>query len=171
MVFPHKDLLYSAILIASGVMLFSKACSEPTSPDREMIVSVSYDDFEKNHNYSGNVQLSAGGTLTVRLFSNATTDFMWMDPAKISHPSVFVQTSHEYIPPSVPNAGAGGARGVDVSRRQQRSMHDLNGIYAALRYASYLDLHISGHGHVSHVRTGGVPKWGEKAGRDSLCRV
>jgi len=105
---PHKDFLSSVLIIALGATLFSLACSGPTTPTRDIIVTVPYDDFEKNHNYSGDVRLSAGGTLTVKLFSNATTGALWTDPVQISNPIVLEQTGHQYIPPLIPNPGAGG---------------------------------------------------------------
>jgi len=106
---PRKGFLLFVVVIASGVALFSIACSGPTSPDRDIIVTVSGDDFQRNHDYSGNVRLLVGGTLTVKLFANtASTGYSWSNPAQISNPSVLEQTDHIYVPPSSPNPGAGG---------------------------------------------------------------
>jgi len=89
--------------------LFSISCSGPTSPDRDIVVTVSGDDFQRNHDYSGNVRLLAGGTLTVKLFANtASTGYSWSNPAQISNPNVLEQTDHIYVPPSSPSPGAGG---------------------------------------------------------------
>lgn len=103
-----RSSLLSFAIIASGAVIFSDSCSGPTTPDTDVTVSVSYDDFQKSHDYTGNVRLSAGGTLTIRLYSNGTTGSLWKDPAQISDPAVLVQTGHQYIPPTVPSAGAGG---------------------------------------------------------------
>ena len=54
------------------------------------------------------VILLAGGTLTVKLISNATTGALWSNPVQLSNPIILGQTSHEYIPPAIPNPGAGG---------------------------------------------------------------
>jgi predicted secreted protein len=103
---------YLPILVAIAgptLALFSIACSGPTSPDRDITVTLGYDDFSQNHNYSGTVRLLAGGTLTVKLFSNtASTGASWSNPAQISDPAVLEQTDHVYVPPSSPNPGAGG---------------------------------------------------------------
>jgi predicted secreted protein len=103
---------YLAIFVTvagTTLALFSIACFGPTSPDKDIVVNVGYDDFSQNHNYSGNVRLLAGGTLTVKLFSNtASTGAFWSNPAQISNPNVLEQTDHIYVPPSSPNPGAGG---------------------------------------------------------------
>ena len=84
-------------------------CSGPTSPDRDVTITVDYDDFQRNHNYSGNVRLSAGGTLTVKLFANtASTGALWSNPAQLSNSDVLEQTDHAYVPPASSNPGAGG---------------------------------------------------------------
>jgi predicted secreted protein len=98
----------SLAFIASGAALFSSSCSGPTLPDKDILLTVSYDDFVKDHDYSGSVRLLAGGTLTIRLFSNGTTGSSWTDPAEISDPSVLAQTGHVYVPPVLPSPGAGG---------------------------------------------------------------
>jgi len=106
----HRNgFLVFAAIIALAVALIETDCSGPTSPDRDITVTVGYDDFSQNHNYSGNVRLLAGGTLTVKLFSNtASTGASWSNPAQISNPTVLEQTDHIYVPPSSPNPGAGG---------------------------------------------------------------
>ncbi len=91
------------------IALLCMTCSGPTSPDRDVIVTIDYDDFQRNHNYSGNVRLLAGGSLTVKLFANtASTGASWSNPARLSDPDVLEQTDHAYVPPASPNPGAGG---------------------------------------------------------------
>lgn len=91
------------------IALLCTTCSGPTSPDMDVTVTVDYDDFRQNHNYSGNVQLLAGGTLTVKLFAlTASTGASWSNPVQLSNSDVLEQTDHEYVPPSSPNPGAGG---------------------------------------------------------------
>ncbi len=91
------------------IALLCTTCSGPTSPDRDVTVTVDYDDFQRNHNYSGNVRLLAGGILIVKLFANtASTGSLWSNPAQLSNSDVLEQTDHEYVPPTSPNPGAGG---------------------------------------------------------------
>lgn len=98
-------LAFSVPLIA----LLCTACSGPTSPDRDVTVIIDYDNFQSNHNYSGNVQLLEGGTLTVKLFANtASTGASWSNPVQLSNSRVLEQTNHEYVPPTSPDPGAGG---------------------------------------------------------------
>ncbi len=65
-------------------------------------------DLAEHPNYSGNIQLLVGATLTVVLFSNGTTGFTWTNPAELSDPTVLSQSSHKYEPPPSGDAGASG---------------------------------------------------------------
>ena len=97
-----------SVMLAS-IILINLDCWDPTSPSKNITVIVDYDDFSQNHDYSKNVRLLAGGTLTVKLFSNTgSTGASWSNPAQISDPTVLEQTNHVYVPPSSPNPGAGG---------------------------------------------------------------
>jgi predicted secreted protein len=101
--------LSSFALAVPLIALLCTTCSGPTSPDRDVTVTIDYDDFQRNHNYSGNVRLLAGGTLTVKLYANtASTGASWSNPAQLSNSDVLEQTDHEYVPPTSPNPGAGG---------------------------------------------------------------
>jgi len=101
--------LFFLIFVVPFIALSCTSCSGPTLPDRDVIVTIDYDDFQRNHNYSGNVRLLAGGTLTVKLFANtASTGALWSNPAQLSNPDVLEQTDHVYIPPANSNPGAGG---------------------------------------------------------------
>jgi predicted secreted protein len=87
--------------------LFFTRCSSPLSPDA--FVTVYYSEFERQPNYSGNVELAVGGTLTVVLPSApASTGFDWSTPAQISDVSVLSLVDHRYIPPSGGGTGAAG---------------------------------------------------------------
>ena len=86
------------------IALLCTTCSGPTSPDSDVTVIIDYDDFQRNHNYSGNVRLLSEGTLTVKLFANtASTGLSWSNPAQLSNSDVLEQTDHEYVPPTSPN--------------------------------------------------------------------
>lgn len=101
--------LFTLAFAVPLIALLCTTCSGPTSPDMYVTVTIDYDDFQQNHNYSGNVQLLAGGTLTVKLFANtASTGASWSNPVQLSNSDVLEQTDHDYVPPTSPNPGAGG---------------------------------------------------------------
>ncbi len=97
-----------AALMGAGLMLLGAACSGPLSPEEDVTVTVGYESFAQDSSYSGSVRLLAGGTLTIEVFSNGTTGYQWSDPAQLSNPAVLEQTGHQFIPPVIPNPGAGG---------------------------------------------------------------
>ncbi len=97
-----------ATLMTVALVLLSLACSDPLSPEKDVTVTVGYDSFTQDQSYSGSVRLSAEGTLTIKLFSNGSTGYLWSNPARLSNPTVFEQTGHQFIPPAISNPGAGG---------------------------------------------------------------
>ena len=56
----------------------------------------------------GEVEVAAGGSVTVMLESNPTTGFSWSEDAQISDPAVLEQVSHEYVAPDSEMVGATG---------------------------------------------------------------
>lgn len=92
-----------AVLLAVAI-----ACSDPFSAEKDITVTVGNDSFTQDSSYSGSVRLLAGGTLTIKLFSNGSTGYGWSNPAQLSAPTVLEQTGHQFIPPAIPNPGAGG---------------------------------------------------------------
>jgi inhibitor of cysteine peptidase len=81
------------------------ACS---SAPKEVSIGVSIDDLMNQNHVSQQVEVPAGGLLTVTLGSNPTTGFSWGDEAQISDSSILQQVSHEYIAPDSELAGAAG---------------------------------------------------------------
>jgi len=105
----HRRYLLVLVLALPFVALLYTSCSGPTSPGGNVSITVEYEDFQRNQNYSGNVRLLAGGTLTVKLFANtASTGSSWSNPAQLSNPDVLDQTDHVYVPSTNPDPGAGG---------------------------------------------------------------
>jgi inhibitor of cysteine peptidase len=96
-------------LIALGLSLILAlslvACASAT---KETAVKVSIDEFQSQQNISQQVEVPAGGVLTVTLGSNRTTGFQWSETASISDSAVLKQTSHEYQAPDSTLAGAAG---------------------------------------------------------------
>ncbi len=105
-----RRLFHPALLTLVSVVLtlLSVACSDPLTPEKDITVTVGYDSFTQDSSYSGSVRLLAGGTLTIKLFSNGSTGYQWSNPAQLSDPTVLEQTGHQFIPPIVPDPGAGG---------------------------------------------------------------
>jgi len=99
------------ILVATTLTLFT-CCSSPESPEfefmRDVKVELSYEDFRTQPDYSGCVRLRIGGRLTVILYSNHTTGYLWSESAQISDQIVLQQINHEYERPTSDQPGAGG---------------------------------------------------------------
>ena len=98
------------ILVAT-ILIFFPCCSSPESPEfefmRDVKVELSYEDFCTQPNYSGNIRLLIGGGLTVILYSNPSTGFLWSKLAQISNRTVLMQIDHKWLPPTSDRAGAG----------------------------------------------------------------
>lgn len=77
---------------------------------KSAMVSISYDDFQTQKDVVKDITVTNGETVTVKLFSNATTGYQWGENAQISDPAVLEQVDHQYVAPD--NAerkmGAGG---------------------------------------------------------------
>ena len=98
------------LICAVGVLsLFLFACAPAA---RQASVEVSCDDFSQQNHITKQVEVGAGGTLTVTLCSNQTTGFMWSETAQISDQSVLQQTDHKFEPPE--GEGLMGAAGQEV---------------------------------------------------------
>jgi len=98
------------LICAVGVLsLFLFACAPAA---RQASVEVSCDDFSQQNHITKQVEVGAGGTLTVTLCSNQTTGFMWSETAQISDQSVLQQTDHRFVSPEA--EGIVGAAGKEV---------------------------------------------------------
>ena len=96
-------LISLGLLVILALSLF--ACS--ASP-KEASVEVSIDDFMSQNHISQQVEVPAGGLLTVTLGSNPTTGFRWSEEAQISDTSVLKQVAHKYVAPDSEMVGASG---------------------------------------------------------------
>jgi inhibitor of cysteine peptidase len=84
------------------------AAGSPSSPDAN--VDISADAFGQTNHASENVELAAGGMLTVTLGSNPTTGFSWGDTAQVADASILEQMSYELVGPEDSSVvGAGGS--------------------------------------------------------------
>ena len=87
----------SVVIILTGLT----ACSSgPTRPS----VEVSYEDFLEvqgtiSRLVSKEIEVSAGSSFTVTLWSNATTGFNWSELATIGNQNIVEQIDHEYVAP------------------------------------------------------------------------
>jgi inhibitor of cysteine peptidase len=98
------------LLCAVGVLsLFLFACAPAA---RQASVEVSCDDFSQQNHITRQVEVGAGGTLTLTLCSNPTTGFAWSETAQISDQSVLRQTDHRFVSPEA--EGIVGAAGKEV---------------------------------------------------------
>ena len=66
----------------------------------------------KDQHISKEVEVPAGGSLTVTLCSNPTTGFQWSESAQISDESVLEQVDHEFVPPEAENIVGGAGKEV-----------------------------------------------------------
>ena len=98
------------LICAVGVLsLFLFACA-PVA--RQASVEVSCDDFSQQNHITKQVEVGAGGTLTVTLCSNQTTGFMWSETAQISDQTVLQEVGQCVVSPEA--EGLVGAAGKEV---------------------------------------------------------
>ncbi len=100
-------------LIAMAACGTAPEAQKSNSDVAKEIAVTGYDEFTQNTHQQKQAEVKVGDTITLTLFSNATTGFSWDENAKIADTAVLQQTGHEYIAPkSDPSkpamAGAGG---------------------------------------------------------------
>lgn len=71
-------------------------------------LEISFDDFQISHSIERAIEVDAGDTFEISLFSNRTTGFQWPELAGIADSSIINQISHEYKPPESDLPGASG---------------------------------------------------------------
>ncbi len=89
-----SKLILMCAMVAISLSLF--ACF-PTP--KQVSVEASADDLMKLQHISQEVEVAVDGSLTVTLFSNPTTGFLWSESAQISDQTVLEQTDHKFVPP------------------------------------------------------------------------
>ena len=108
----NLKLFLPAILVV--VLLALIACSSGLA---QVVVEVTYDEFLEvkdtiSRHVSKNIEVSAGSSFKVALWSNQTTGFRWSESATIGDRSVIQQLDHEFPPPE--EGGVVGADGIEV---------------------------------------------------------
>ena len=84
------------ICITVTILLSLFACSPAP---KQVSLEVPCDDFYEYQQISKEVEVAAGGSLTVTLCSNPTTGFQWSELAQISDQTVLQQIDHKFVPP------------------------------------------------------------------------
>jgi len=102
--------LFKVIVLALVMIVVMSACSPQA---KSAAVSVSYEDFQKQSSIVRDISVANGETVTVTLFSNATTGYKWEENTKISDPLVVQQLDHKYVAPGNTD-GKVGAGGLEV---------------------------------------------------------
>ncbi len=82
----------------AAVLLALPACSSDLA---QVVVEVTYDEFLEvkdtiSRHVSKNIEVSAGSSFKVALWSNQTTGFKWSESAIIGDRSVIQQLDHEF---------------------------------------------------------------------------
>jgi len=95
-------------LFIATLTLFTCCSSSDYDFLRDVKIELGYEDFIKQPQYSGSVKIGVGGKLTIVLYSNPTTGYIWSESAQISDQGVLQQTSHKFLPPESNQTGAGG---------------------------------------------------------------
>jgi len=104
-----SKLILMCAVVAISLGLF--ACSPTT---KQASVEVSCDDFRKLQHISKEVEVAAGGSLTVTLCSNPTTGFLWSESAQISDQTVLQQTGHQLVMPGAEPPPPPGTPGQEI---------------------------------------------------------
>ncbi len=99
-----SKLILMCAMVAISLSLF--ACF-PTP--KQVSVEASADDLMKLQHISQEVEVAVDGSLTVTLFSNPTTGFLWSESAQINDQTILQQTGHRFEGPEAENiiGGAG----------------------------------------------------------------
>ena len=96
----------SLLLCVMAVPLLAiSACAGDQS---QASVELSCDDFTSNYPIKREVEVSAGGVVTVILCENRTTGFQWSETAQITDTAVIEQTAYKFTPAGSDLLGAAG---------------------------------------------------------------
>ena len=102
------------ITLMIAISLFLVACTAPTQPFSQAWVEVSCDDFYDNNHISQMLEVQVDEAFTVKLCSNPTTGFKWLEEAQISKLAVLKQENHEFIGPQSEPPPPPGTPGQEV---------------------------------------------------------
>ena len=102
------------LLVVTTLFLLLGACS---SEKTQYALEAQYDEFAKvqetiSRHVTKSIDIPAGISFTVTLWSNQTTGFKWSDLAMIGDQTIVQQTDHKYVAPE--DKGVVGAAGNEV---------------------------------------------------------
>jgi len=108
-----KSKIFVLLMLATLFLLLG-ACS---SAKPQYSVEAQYDEFAKvqetvSRHVTKSIDIPAGSSFTVTLWSNQTTGFKWSDLAMIGDQTIVQQTDHKYVAPE--DKGVVGAAGNEV---------------------------------------------------------
>ncbi len=103
-----------AMLTVATLFLLLGACS---SAKAQYTVEAQYEDFAKvqgtiSRHVTKSLDVPAGSSITVTLWSNQTTGFRWSESANIQDQTIVQQTGHKYLAPE--DKGVVGSAGNEV---------------------------------------------------------
>ena len=102
-----KKLLFFSLATLLLLPLLALGCGD----SGDQTIELSLDDFTAQNNIVKSAEIGSSGSLTVKLGSNRTTGYAWVDAA-ISNIAVITQKSHDYLEPE--DTEMMGAPGTDV---------------------------------------------------------
>lgn len=91
-----KPILIVLVTVTSMLFAVQTGCSQPSS---QAWVEVSCDEFYNNNHISQGLEVQVGETFTIKLCSNPSTGFQWVEEAEISNAAIIKQENHEFIGP------------------------------------------------------------------------
>jgi inhibitor of cysteine peptidase len=95
-------------LVMGGLLAMVFSIVTYAAEPREVTVAVSIDELMSRKHINRQVEIPAGGLLSVTLGSNPTTGFRWSKTASIGDGTVLRQMSHKYLASDSPREGAPG---------------------------------------------------------------
>jgi len=106
-----KSILMVVVIVTA---VFLAACATPAQPASKAWVKVSCDEFYDDHHINMMLEVQAGETFEVKLCSNPTTGFQWLEEAQISDAAVLKQEDHKFIGPESEPPPPPGTPGQEV---------------------------------------------------------
>lgn len=91
------------LILISSVFVLSICASSCSPGTAGTSVEASCADFMKLKHISRQVEVAAGGTITLSLCSNPSTGFQWSKDASISDSTVIQQLDHKFLEAGVEN--------------------------------------------------------------------
>lgn len=91
-----RPILTTLAMLLSMLLVVVTACSQPSY---KAWVEVSCDEFYGQNHISQMLEVQAGETFAVKLCSNPSTGFEWLEEAQISNSAVVKQENYEFVSP------------------------------------------------------------------------